>query len=380
MSAAVEPVVQLHHDDKRRYEAEYAARKAAKDTSEAPGRAGYYFTDPSIEALIDRAANAPHAVLRHADEGTAWLNAMGRYATRGDGGERGTWLAAWNGQPYTVTRIERGDKSLPAWSVAVLYGITPAKLKDAYAEASTDGMLARTLVCLTDSARWCHASPEAPAEVATERYTRAVGGLAEFRHVLTLSVRAAERWNAARENYRATAQAIAEIAPGLSVFLFKAPTMMARLAGMFAAIEGSASVADGSMERAERFMCHATASARIAHEEVFAVSQPVQIARRLAARILTAGSYRITRREFSKVDAFAKATELERGGAIDHLAAAGWLLEADTKRVRTGPRFREATAWRVNALVYGRFEDIAERERQASRDALDNLNALCGEA
>jgi hypothetical protein len=154
--------------------------------------------------------------------------------------------------------------------------------------------------------------------------------------------------------------------------------MAARLAGLFALIEGAATITDGSMERAEVFIRHAAGTARIAHEQVFAVSQPVAIARRLAARILTSGGYRITRREFMRTDAFGKATEAERGAAIDHLGGAGWLLEADGKRVRLGPRFREATAWRVNALVHERFADIAKRERQAAQDALARMHRLFG--
>ena len=239
-------------------------------------------------------------------------------------------------------------------------------------------MLARTLICLTDTARWIPAQPDPNAETVTERYAQAVHAAAKAERTLTLSPRAADRWRALRTDYRETAQAVAGIAPGLSGFLVKAPTMAARLAGLFALLEGAATATDGSMERAEDFIRHAAGTARIAHEQVFAVSQPVAIARRLAARILTSAGYRITRREFMRTDAFAKATEPERGAAIEHLAAAGWLLEADGKRVRLGPRFREATGWRVNPLVHERFADIAERERQAAQDALARLNRLFG--
>jgi hypothetical protein len=377
MNAAVEPVIALHLEKQATHKRELAAWKGARCEGDPPVRSGYYFTDPTIDALIDRAANASHTILRHADEGTSWLNHMGRFSTKGDGGERGTWLAGWNGAAYTVTRIERGDKSLDAWAVAVLYGITPAKLREAYADAASDGMLARTLICLTDAARWIPAQPDPNAAAVTERYAQAVQAAARAERTLTLSAAAAERWQALRNDYRATAHAVAELSPGLSGFLVKAPTMAARLAGLFAVIEGAATVSDGNMGRAERFMRHATMTARIAHEQVFALSQPVAIARRLAARILTSGTHRITRREFMRTDAFAKATEPERGAAIDHLAGAGWLLEADGKRVRLGPRFREATAWRVNGLVYERFAEIAERERNAAQDALARLNRLC---
>jgi hypothetical protein len=377
MTAAVEPVIALHLAADAKYKLDYAAWEATKRLGPAPTRSGYYFTDPTIDALIDRAANAPHTVLRHADEGTSWLNAMGRFSTKGDGGERGTWLAGWNGAPYSVTRIERGDKSLDAWAVAVLYGITPNKLKEAYADASSDGMLARTLICLTDATRWVPAQHDPNVATVTARYAQAVKDAAATHRVLTMTSRAEARWQALRINYRATSQAVAELAPGLSGFLVKAATMAARLAGLFAVVEGETRVKDVHIEWAENFMRHAAMTARIAHEQVFTVSQPVAIARRLAARILTSGSNRITRREFMRTDAFNKATETERGAAIDHLAGAGWLLEVDTKRVRLGLRFREATGWRVNPLVHQRFAEIAKRERQAAQVALARLGQLC---
>lgn len=380
MNAAVEPVIALHHAVHAQYKLAYAAWQAAKPQGPKPLPSGYYFTDPTLDALIDRAANAPHTILRHADEGTAWLNAMGKYSGRGDGGERGTWLAAWNGTAYTVTRIERGDKSLDAWAVAVLYGITPNKLKEAYADASSDGMLARTLICLTDAGRCVPAQSDPNVAAVTARYAQAVQDAAAAHQRLTMSGRATARWEALRADYRATAQAVAELAPGLSGFLVKAPTIMARLAGLFAVIDGATRVLDVDMARAEMFMRHAAMTARIAHEQVFAVSQPVAIARRLAARILTSGGDRITRREFMRTDAYAKATDAERGAAIEHLAGAGWLLDVDTKRVRLGTRFREATAWRVNPLVHTRFAEIAKRERRAAQDALARLGTLCGAA
>jgi hypothetical protein len=380
MTAAVEPVVALHQVIQTQYKLDRAAWEAAKRQGPAPARSGYYFTDPTIDALIDRAANAPHTVLRHADEGTSWLNAMGRFSTKGDGGERGTWLASWNGAPYTVTRIERGDSSLDAWGVAVLYGITPNKLKEAYADASSDGMLARTLICLTDPARCVPARPDPNVAVVTARYAQAMRDAAAAHQLLPMTNLARVRWEALRADYRTTAQAVAELAPGLSGFLVKGPTMAARLAGLFAVVEGEAKVRDVQMERAETFMRHAAMTARIAHEQVFAISQPVAIARRLAARILTSGGDRITRREFMRTDAFAKATEAERGAALDHLAGAGWLLDVDTQRVRLGSRFREATAWRVNPLVHQRFAEIAKQERQAAQVALARLGQLCGSA
>lgn len=377
MIAAVEPVIALHQSVHAQYKHDRAAWEANKQ-GPAPRPSGYYFTDPTIDALIDRAANTDHTVLRHADEGTSWLNAMGRFSTKGDGGERGTWLASWNGAPYTVTRIERGDSSLDAWAVAVLYGITPNKLKEAYADASSDGMLARTMICLTDAARWLTAQPDPTAAAVTARYAQAVQDAASTHRVLKMSSLAEARWQALRADYRATSQAIADFSPGLSGFLMKAPTMAVRLAGLFAVVEGKMRITDANMERAETFMRHASMTARIAHEEVFAVSQPVAIARRLAARILTSGVDRITRREFMRTDAFAKATEPERGAALDHLAGAGWLIDVATKRVRLGPRFRDATAWQVNPFVHQQFAEIAKRERQAAQDALARLGQLCG--
>ena len=381
MNAAVEPVIALHREACEELKEQREDWKACSPNNKGdePLPVAYYVSDPSIEALIDRVGNGERLTLLHADEGTAWLNSMGRYAAKGgDKGERAWWLSAWNAAPLQVLRVGRGDKFVECWAVAVLYGIVPAKMKEGYGEAATDGMLARTLTCIGNVERTFPRGVDPREGEVTERYCKAVRRLAGTSGPITLSPAAADRLFDVIDEYNAAGASLTDLNPGLAGFLKKAGTMTARLAGMYAALEGSRVVADDNAKRAELFMQHATMNARVAHGQIFSLSTPVTVARRVASRILTHGGVRITRRELSRVDAFGKATEADRSAAIEHLGAAGWLLEADTKRLRLGPRFRDATAWLVNPLVYERFADIAERERQAGAAALARLNKLSG--
>jgi hypothetical protein len=369
MNHAVAPVLRLQNDAAGRYAADLAAWEAAKDADPAqrPKLDHYYFANATIEAVIDRMADCDHQALRHADEGTAWLNAMGRYAQNGGDSERGDWLAAWNGAPYTVARIKRGDRYLPSWSIAVLYGITPEKMKGLYAEAASDGLLARTLVYLLDRARWVERNPFTDPTASADAYGNAVRGIATARaRTLHLTAPARELWQASETTWRNGTQLLAEVSPGLSSFLGKAPAMLARVAGLFHLLEGAPDHLIGlaTMQRAVAFLWHAGAMARIAHMHLFAKDDAVTAARRIAAKVLTLGGERITRRDLAKVTAFQNGEPLVQAGALRYLAAMNWLLGADSQRIRTGPRFEDATAWRVNPLVYVRFADIAERCRE----------------
>jgi hypothetical protein len=86
----------------------------------------------------------------------------------------------------------------------------------------------------------------------------------------------------------------------------------------------------------------------------------------------------VERRAIGRTAAFEQADEPTRRAAIDYLAGARWLVAPDTKRVRLGMRFSEATAWRVNPKVYERFADVADRSRKEAERALAALAGLRG--
>jgi hypothetical protein len=383
MNHAVAPVHELHQQAVERYRAELSQWEAADaaDAGDKPKPEHFYFANTTIEAIVDRMAGAAHQALRHADEGTGWLNAMGRYVQTGGDSERGDWLAGWNGLPYTVSRIRRGDQYLDAWAVAVLYGITPEKMKGVYAEAASDGLLARTLVYVLDRALWIERRPAIDPTASAAAYQKAVLRLAGQRErTLHMSIGADALWATQDKLWRDGTQLLAEVSPGLSSFLGKAPAMLARIAGLFHLLAGGSDeqITLETMRRAVAFMEHACSMARVAHMHLFAKDDAVAVARRIAAKVLIMGGERITRRDLSKVAAFQGADTMTQAAALRYLAGMNWLLGTDSQRLRTGPRFEEATAWLVNPLVHLRFAGLAEQAKQEAQRVHNLLKALGG--
>ena len=71
----------------------------------------------------------------------AWKNIA---TSRGAGADRGFWLQAFDGGPYTVDRIGRGETHIRNFSVSLIGGIQPARLAELHGLTS-DGLLQRFL-------------------------------------------------------------------------------------------------------------------------------------------------------------------------------------------------------------------------------------------
>jgi hypothetical protein len=390
MDAAAEPLKKMHADAVRQYTDEMAAWvKAPKDErGPEPALQARYLTDATIEAVVAKlgASKGPR-LLRHADEGSGWLNAMGRYANGAGGdGERGTWLTAWVGpQPATVSRIGRGDVFVPEMGACLLMGITPEKMREGYREATGEGVLGRTLVYLLDPARNEAPGKPATAPAARRAYDELVRRVSRARGEMGLSFEAQDVYDARRREWRETMAAIQDVSPGLASVLAKANENLGRLALLFeiAGEQVGQNVGALAVARAGALMDYLLRHAVVAHQHLFTQDTVVGVAKALALKILRDGpqpDFRVERRVIGRTAAFEQADEPTRRAAIDYLAGTRWLLAPDTRRVRLGMRFCEATAWRANPLVYERFADEAERSRQEAERALAALSRLRGAA
>jgi hypothetical protein len=165
--------------------------------------------------------------------------------------------------------------------------------------------------------------------------------------------------------------------------LAKANENFGRLAMLFetAGERVGASVGGLAASRAGALMDYLLRHAVVAHQHLFVQDTVVGVAKALALKILRDGPQpenRVERRAIGRTAAFEQADEPTRRAAIDYLAGARWLVAPDTKRVRLGMRFSEATAWRVNPKVYERFADVADRSRKEAERALAALAGLRG--
>jgi putative DNA primase/helicase len=97
--------------------------------------------DTTPEALARILVGNRQGVAIIADELASFFASFDRYS----GDSRGFWLAAWNGDPYTIDRKGSPEPIyLPFLGVSVLGGIQPSKLADAL-KGPNDGLQARFL-------------------------------------------------------------------------------------------------------------------------------------------------------------------------------------------------------------------------------------------
>jgi hypothetical protein len=148
INAATRPL-ELHEADLRRdYEArlrDYERAKQAKDNTveKADPPARYVVFDTTTEKLGEIISRSEHGLLVKRDELSGWIGSMERYGgAHGGSSDRGFWLKAYDGGPYGVGRIGRGEIHIPNLSSSLLGGIQPARIAELHGLTS-DGLLQR---------------------------------------------------------------------------------------------------------------------------------------------------------------------------------------------------------------------------------------------
>lgn len=105
----------------------------------------------TIEGLEEVLKDCPRGVLCPQDEIAGWIGSMDAYRSNGAKKDRALWLEAYNGGPMQIDKIGRGSFLIPNWSVTILGGIQPSKLRELAATMTDDGMLQRFLVVCSDA-------------------------------------------------------------------------------------------------------------------------------------------------------------------------------------------------------------------------------------
>ncbi len=352
-----------------------------------------YVCDATPEALTSSLGTSPgHRMLVHLDEGSSWLNDMGRYTNKGNS-ERATYLTAWLGQKnHMVTRITRGVELIPELGISMLYGITPNKIREGYKEASAEGLLGRTMLFLID--RKYRTTPdqglEPQLEIVNKAYAQLVEQLTHFQECeIRLSAEAAHIYGLRRDALNEHAAILEESHPGLAGMLAKAAENMGRVAGLYALCRVAGhlprealQVESSDMKMAAQFMDLALSHANSAYTGLLASDEISKIVRACALKILRLqiskpSLHEVTRDQFMRVRQFADADRAIQNLAIERLGIYHWLLEDASQRRQYGPRFGDGTKWTVNRLLFdGRFSCIAAASRVEANAIHETLKAL----
>jgi Protein of unknown function (DUF3987) len=118
-------------------------KKAAEKGDEPAPPPRYVISDITIEKLGDLLSRTPRGLLTKRDEFAGLIGAMEKYnSARGASADRAFWLQAYDGGPYTIDRVVRGETFIPNLSISLIGGIQPARLAELHGLTS-DGLLQR---------------------------------------------------------------------------------------------------------------------------------------------------------------------------------------------------------------------------------------------
>lgn len=110
----------------------------------------------TTEGMEEVLRDCPRGIFCDLDELAGWLGSMDAYRAAGAKKDRALWLEAYNGGPLQKDLVGRGSFLIQNWSVTIMGGIQPSKIRELAPNMSDDGLLQRFLVV-------CSEKPGGPA-------------------------------------------------------------------------------------------------------------------------------------------------------------------------------------------------------------------------
>lgn len=395
-----------HAEDMRRFKADHAAWK--KDGGEPaaeprqPRVPRFLAESSTIEAIAELLRDDPDArfstpagkVLVRQDELSEWVANLDRYRAGGrGGGDRGSYLRAFNGGRFVVDRVGRGSFAIPNWSLCLLGGIQPDPLRRIATESADDGLLARFLLVVP--ARQERGEDRPPNRAAADRYSALFPALAalhprapragEDRRPLAFHADA----HAQRERINdlvAAVSALPDTSPRTAGALGKWPGIFARLALLYQLIETADRRVRGDDVSPMSPVIPVTLATQVAElmanvllphlmkaEAAISASPQTGHAAWIAGLILARGFTRIAARDITRAYRPLRAPEQRRElhDVMGGLEIAGWVRPEPSANPASPP-----TAWAVNPLVFLHFAARARQEREARVKAQAEASAL----
>ena len=357
------PLEQHQSNVRRSYEAalrDYqAAKKEGDKCIEEPNPPPRFVVwDTTTEKLGEILSRSERGLLVKRDEFSGWIGGMEKYTSaRGAGADRGFWLQAYDGGPFAVDRIGRGETYIGNLSVSLVGGIQPAKLVE-LSGLTSDGLLQRFVPVMLRSsslARDCESGDQ-------ENYQRLIYKLIAAKHqTLLLSDEALSLMNDLRGHLHEVEQAASGLADGFQAFIGKLPGIAGRLAvilHMAANPEAAArhieakTIAHVSTLIVDFILPHAVEFYRSTEE----LTNGERL-RKIASWILTSQQQIVTARELIRnIGCLRGMSVLDLHTQVSPLVAGGWLDPEEP-----GPLNR---AWKVNPLVASQFEQRRKAEEQ----------------
>lgn len=345
---------------------------ATKEEAEAldpPTR--YVVADITVEKLGDILSRQPQGVLVKRDELSGWIGSMERYSPN-SAADRGLWLQAFNGGPFLIDRIKRGEVYVPNLSVTLIGGIQPARLHE-LGNLTSDGLLQRFVPVMMQPAKL----PDDRPFDTPDTFGHLINCMIDLvRPVdiegdlpLTLSPAATQVFNDLQTFLYQLEQKPAGLPAGFQGFIGKLNSVFGALAIILHFADNvttkSLEITGGVAGRASRIVCDfILPHAMEFYRSTEAVTDGDKL-QRLASWILTSGKTRFVASDFTTNVAHLRGLSLYKlNDAISVLVACGWLQPEER-----GP---QAKAWRLLPGVRQFFEARTAQE-EARKAALAEL-------
>jgi hypothetical protein len=378
IAAAAAPLKRLDRELFRTYEQarrKYDAQSPSdKKDAPPPKHVRLRLEDTTIEAAQEVLKDSPDGVLCLQDELSGWFGSMDKYSSgRGAAKDRGFWLQAFNGGPYTINRIGRGAVLIDNLSVSLLGGIQPEPIRALAAEAHDDGLLQRLFPIVLGAAG---AGVDKPMPDAAAAYDALVTRLTRLRRPtgdgsLSSFVEVPLQFDDAAQDLRSTlAQRCFEmqcawesVNKKLASHLGKYDGLFARLCIVFHCIESEGArpasiIKEDTAKRAAAFLeqflfPHAVAF----YVDVLGMADRHDRVLATAGYILAHKMDTVTIRDVRRGDRVMRGMDNDEAKAVlEQLDALGWLEPVPSIR-------RDSSTWQVLPSVHKLFADRAEVEK-----------------
>jgi hypothetical protein len=327
----------------------------------------YVVSDTSTEKLGELLARTDRGILVKRDEFAGWLGSMEKYAGKGSGADRAFWLQTFDGGPFTVDRIARGEIRVGNLSASLIGGIQPQKLTELHGLTS-DGLLQRFLPVMMGPSTF---PIDAPSSESTEEYRRLTRQMIGAGHAtLSLTDDALPVLEDLRRQIHDLEQVASGFAAGFQGFLGKLPGLAGSLALILHLMP------DPWEQRLHQVSRQTAADVRrlvlqfiLPHAyEFYRTAESVTDGdrlQRIASWIVTAGKERFSARDLIRnVRDLRGASLKDVHLRISPLVAGGWLTPENP-----GPENR---VWIVSPAVKRQFEARCHLE-EARKAALARL-------
>lgn len=380
LKAATAPLRKIDANLMRSYMARVADYEAlsAKErkAAEKPRQERRMISDATIEAAQEVLKDSPRGVLSTQDELSGWFGAMDKYSPgKGAMADRGFWLQAYNGGPYSLNRIARGACYIPNCSIGLLGGIQPEPIRAIANDSHDDGLIQRLLPVIL---RTGNVGRDVPSDGAVVAYERLVERLEVMSPPMRTnsaygdkpaSLQFDDSARAVRERLEAEhldlVRALETISPKLAAHYGKFDGLFARLCVLWHCIETEQGtqpaelISGHTAERVAAFMADFIRPSSIAfyagllgmsagHEDVIA----------LASWIVAEGLDEVKARDVqSSSQSFRHYTAEQVRTLCEKLEAFGWGEWGEPPRNSNKPPFL------VNPLVHRMFADQGKQER-----------------